>query len=262
MLKEVKPIKQISGEPLRRWFASDVFDLTIWSSLNGHIIGFQLCYFEKATQKALTWRENSGFSHNLVEDGEERAFRPKMTPIIGLAQKFDPTLILPMFETESKDIDASVSRFVTEKLLECKQPSWAKSLRIIWKNEPHVELIVSDSPSVKLSSPFEIVQHLQTHKEILSTQEIEFLGGVCVWMFLSECRWAPPGSVLELTQNRLDAMVVNSSIETQRAFNKGIEMVTGHLSPMRSESGHLLFDMAYDFIQSCLDESMNSDATD
>ena len=114
MLKELKHVSQQPGEPLRRWFSSNTFDLIVWYSDNHDITGFQLCYRQGADQKALTWHETGGFSHKSVDDGESRPFRPKMTPILVPDGTFERDHVLALFEQESGEIDPAVARTVIE----------------------------------------------------------------------------------------------------------------------------------------------------
>ncbi len=43
MLRELKQVRQHKGEPRRRWFNDDYFDLIVWFSEKDSISGFQLC---------------------------------------------------------------------------------------------------------------------------------------------------------------------------------------------------------------------------
>ncbi len=60
MLRELADVRQIPGEPRRRWFADDYFDLIVWFDKRGQIIGFQLCYDLPRDEHALTWHEEHG----------------------------------------------------------------------------------------------------------------------------------------------------------------------------------------------------------
>lgn len=42
MLREKEYVRQIKGEPRRRWFYDDFFDLIVWYGTDDSIIGFQL----------------------------------------------------------------------------------------------------------------------------------------------------------------------------------------------------------------------------
>ena len=114
MLREQKHIRQISGEPFRRWFSDDIFDLILWYSSDDEVIGFQLCYRFGSEEKALTWLQKSGFSHSRVDDGERHPGLQKMAPILVPDGAFDSQHVLALFEKESKEIDPEVVRVVVQ----------------------------------------------------------------------------------------------------------------------------------------------------
>ena len=117
MLKESINIRQIDGEPKRRWFSSDYFDLIVWFD-NDHITGFQLCYEMQRPQKALTWKEISGYSHDNIDDGESRTGKYKATPILVANGLFDKNRIARTIQEESSKIDGEIADFVYNKILD------------------------------------------------------------------------------------------------------------------------------------------------
>lgn len=115
MLKELAKVRQVPEEPKRRWFADDYFDLIVWFDKRREIIGFQLCYDLNGEERALTWRENIGFSHQRVDDGELQ--RPyKATPILVADGAFDQAAVSQVFAEHSREMDKKVARFVLGKL--------------------------------------------------------------------------------------------------------------------------------------------------
>ena len=121
MLQEVRHVRQIPGEPFRRWFSDNTFDLIVWHDADHHVTGFQLCYREGVDHKALTWQRDSGFTHKRVDDGEGRPFRPKMTPILVPDGVFERDHVLTLFQKESKEINPHVVRIVTQRIREYHQ---------------------------------------------------------------------------------------------------------------------------------------------
>jgi|SRR5208283_1134749 hypothetical protein len=81
MLIECKKVQQIRGEPRRRWFFDDFFDLIVWFSKENFILGFQLCYDMAGNQRALTWKRPDAYFHQRIDDGERRPGKHKATPI-------------------------------------------------------------------------------------------------------------------------------------------------------------------------------------
>jgi hypothetical protein len=117
-LREIPNISQPPNEPFRRWFVGDGLELIIWEEPVGSPIGFQLCYKENLTEKALTWINDKGYSHKRIDDGEYRPDRHKMTPVLIADGEFDKTTISARFATASTDMELSITDFVRTKLNE------------------------------------------------------------------------------------------------------------------------------------------------
>jgi len=118
MLREMTSVRQIPDEPRRRWFSDEHFDLVIWIGENGNILGFQLCYDRTHAERALTWRMESGFSHNAVDTGENRPGRYKSTPILVADGSFDAETVAAKFQGHSGVLDSKIADFIYYKLLE------------------------------------------------------------------------------------------------------------------------------------------------
>lgn len=99
MLREIANTMQIRGEPRRRWFASESFDLILWLDDIGEVIGFQLCYGKSKSERALTWRaEGNSLTHMMVDDGEAGGGgRYKSTPILTPGGEWCPKELLREF---------------------------------------------------------------------------------------------------------------------------------------------------------------------
>jgi hypothetical protein len=116
MLKELNNVAQIPGESRRRWFFDDFFDLIVWYDDKNEISGFQLCYNKEVDERALTWRQESSYTHHRVDDGESKPNR-KGTPILVADGMFDYKVIAARFQMESINLERSLSDFVLEKIL-------------------------------------------------------------------------------------------------------------------------------------------------
>ncbi len=115
MLKELSQVRQIPEEPQRRWFADDYFDLIVWFGKAGQILGFQLCYDLEGEERALTWRQRRGYSHQAVDSGDlQRPF--KASPILVADGAFDQAAILQRFQERSGAMDTRIARFVADKI--------------------------------------------------------------------------------------------------------------------------------------------------
>src|SRR5438309_10513940 len=61
-----------SLEERRRWFASADLDLIVWFDDADSPIAFQLCYDKLRSERALTWKPDTGFVHMVVDSGERQ----------------------------------------------------------------------------------------------------------------------------------------------------------------------------------------------
>lgn len=115
MLRELSHIRQALGEPRRRWFADDYFDLIVWVGNGGECIGFQLCYDKSGDEHALTWHQENGFRHHRVDSGELQ--RPyKATPILVADGVVDGANLACLFKERSRKMDQQVAGFVLGKI--------------------------------------------------------------------------------------------------------------------------------------------------
>ena len=119
MLTELSPVKQIKGEPRRRWFNSASEDLIVWYAEDNSIFGFQLCYGRPVSESALTWLPKPGFTHNRIDDGEGVGLAHKRTPLLMSDSSFDAEALLDKFGEISGVLPNEIAAFVLEKLREC-----------------------------------------------------------------------------------------------------------------------------------------------
>ena len=111
MLKECKNVRQIKGDRKRRWFSNDYFDLIVWFDEDEEIFGFQLCYDIKRFERALTWREDIGYSHNRIDSGEYGGLNLKASPILVRDGYFNKVEIDDRFLKESAGIDQKIEAY-------------------------------------------------------------------------------------------------------------------------------------------------------
>lgn len=116
-LTELERVRQVPGEPRRRWFASDEFDLIVWSDDSGSPTAFQLCYDRPRTERALTWKPDLGFLHSVVDDGEDRGGgKHKGTPLLVPDGQFDANRVSEQFAQASVQLPPDIAEFVSTKL--------------------------------------------------------------------------------------------------------------------------------------------------
>ncbi len=118
MLYEIKNVKQNEGEPKRRWFIDEYFDLVVWLDEEDGVEGFQLCYDKSRNQHALTWHRESGYMHNRVDEGDDKPGKPKGIPILIADGNFAYEKVADMFKEESGNLDQKVATTVYDKILE------------------------------------------------------------------------------------------------------------------------------------------------
>lgn len=120
MLKEILNTRQVKGDPKRRWFSDDYFDLIIWLNEQNNIVGFQLCYDKINNERAFTWDKEKGYTHHRIDSGENIPGRFKATPILIDDGIFDYETIANIFKKESKQLDKKTTNFVYENILKYK----------------------------------------------------------------------------------------------------------------------------------------------
>ena len=115
-LIETPRCRQIPGDARRRWFSSSTLDLIVWYSSDDRSIGFQLCYQDGTEGRAVTWSQDSGYSHNRIDEGEGKAGRAKMAPIRVSDGLFDKDRVLRLFELQSWTLDPTIAQTVRHHL--------------------------------------------------------------------------------------------------------------------------------------------------
>ena len=117
MLREGTRIRQIPGRPRRRWFESDRFDLIVWTSDAGAVVGVQLCYDKDSTdERAVTWIKGRELTHYRVDDGEGRPGRYKMTPILTRDGTLDGPGLVQAFVAASGALERDIVDAVVEAI--------------------------------------------------------------------------------------------------------------------------------------------------
>lgn len=115
---EIHGVRQIAGEPKRRWFCDDFFDLILWLDDGGGLLGFQLCYNKRGDQHALTWHAHSGYLHTRVDDGGSRPGKYKASPVLLPNGPFSKEAIAMIFLRASLSLERRIVEMVHEKILQ------------------------------------------------------------------------------------------------------------------------------------------------
>jgi hypothetical protein len=118
MLREEKNVRQNPGEPVRRWFADEFFDLIVWLEPDKSVWGFQLCYDRGHKPRALTWTKKNGHKHSGIDDGEGAGGTQKGSPVLVADGVFDAGSIGGKLAAAAGELPADLSAFVIKKVSE------------------------------------------------------------------------------------------------------------------------------------------------
>jgi hypothetical protein len=117
MLREIANVRQVAGEPRRRWFFSHEQDLLVWLDAQGTPVAFQLAYGKYRNERALRWKAGKGFTHEVVDDGENAGVL-KQAAILDGEGYFDATAVLERFIALSAEMPPEIVGFVSARLEE------------------------------------------------------------------------------------------------------------------------------------------------
>ena len=119
MLKEFKAVRQIPKDGFRRWFTDQDFDLFVWyeDESMAKVVGFQLCYNKRGTQKALTWYRDRGFLHTAIDDGEGSPLKNR-TPILVADGSFPRDRVASQFRESARNLEKELFDLVEGRLEE------------------------------------------------------------------------------------------------------------------------------------------------
>ena len=117
MLREIRSVRQDNPGLTRRWYQDEFFDLYTWQTPAGKLAGFQLCYDLPRRERALTWNQKRGFSHNKV-DGGGFSGRTRGTPLLVADVPFPHRLVRSRFIKHAATIDAATREAIIDKMRE------------------------------------------------------------------------------------------------------------------------------------------------
>lgn len=119
MLREIHDVRQVPGEPRRRWFSDEDFDLIVWLDPQDRLIGFQLCYDKETEQKALMWLEDDGYRHSRIDDGDNPG-KMKASPVLEADGHFDREGIGRRFRKNQGDVPEALADRVFRSIMNCR----------------------------------------------------------------------------------------------------------------------------------------------
>ena len=80
-------------------------------------------FFLYASPRALTWRQDIGYGHHKVDDGENRPGKPKAAAILLPDGPFDRQGIGEAFAHASAHMDPAIAQFVWHKIMAYAGPT-------------------------------------------------------------------------------------------------------------------------------------------
>jgi hypothetical protein len=126
MLKEFKNVSQQPGEPPRRWFSDEYFDLIVWLEPGGGFWGFQLCYDPDRKPRALTWSKKYGYRHSGIDYGEGVPGGAKNSPVLAQDGLFDAGATERRFAGAAAELPADIREFVLDRIRRHERPGGGK----------------------------------------------------------------------------------------------------------------------------------------
>jgi hypothetical protein len=115
-----RPIRFVPGDLPRKWLFDDSIEVVVWFSEADHIFGFQIHYDLQDIPKAFTFTETSGFSHHLIDSGEDIP-QANSTPILSKPISVNISEVEQLFRTHSENLPDSIRSFILGRLLEYKK---------------------------------------------------------------------------------------------------------------------------------------------
>ena len=118
MLRELENIKQVVGDPRRRWFTDDYFDIIVFYDQDDKPLGFHLCYCKNENERILVWKKNAGYQHGSVDAGKIFFGRRKGSPLMVSDGLFEKPTVTEYFHTAKSGIDSVVADFIENRIAE------------------------------------------------------------------------------------------------------------------------------------------------
>lgn len=115
-LREIGPVKQVAGEPRKRWFSSPDCDLVVWFGDDGGPVGFHLSYDKTGHERALVWTAPDKLVHTGIDSGEIHALRYKQSPIHAADGTFDPVAVGALFRRQADRLPPDLAELVSARI--------------------------------------------------------------------------------------------------------------------------------------------------
>lgn len=123
MFKEFKNIAQRSEKLFKRWFASDFFDLFLWTDVDSRkLVKFQLCYNKDADEGVIAWDEKQGVTVQKVDNKPANQRLHSSAIITHTRDKsVDFDSIIDRFNSEAKNLNIKLKAFIVKRINQLKE---------------------------------------------------------------------------------------------------------------------------------------------
>jgi hypothetical protein len=115
LLREIPHVRQIQGEPKRRWFTSEFLDLMVWANGENKPTGFQICHRSDDSEHAFTWHTGRGWDYARVDTGETGGLGIKASPILRPTGRPNLVLLRKVFEAAASEVPPDIRRFIQRR---------------------------------------------------------------------------------------------------------------------------------------------------
>ena len=113
-----RPTRNVAGDLPRKWLFDDTLELIVWYSSLSQIHGFRLLYDLRNTPKAFSWMNDQGYSHRLIDCGDDNPSKDQMAILAGNTD-CDFSMLLSLFEKHSTLLPSGIRNLVTHHLKFC-----------------------------------------------------------------------------------------------------------------------------------------------
>jgi len=115
MLIEIKAVRQLEGQPHKRWFNDAEFDLFTWHRSDGSVCRFELCFDKHLGERTVRWDAREGVETFNVDDGDVTG-RYKMAPLVTTDGSPIEARIIDRFRNAARDVDPAIVAVVCSRL--------------------------------------------------------------------------------------------------------------------------------------------------
>ena len=126
MMREISKGHETVEGFFERCFKDDLLSLLVWQRADKSIFGFQISYDPADIPRTLTWTEERGFSHAVIDEGESSPLKNR-SAMLKPSGDFDAVGLLLGFDSASEEVSVVEREFVRQKLMQA-QAWWERRI--------------------------------------------------------------------------------------------------------------------------------------